>query len=382
MVADVLSSRGIPVSLYEKRKSAGRKLLVAGSSGLNITNDLPVREFAQHFSSSSLASKTFFFDLISEFDPKQWIRFIEELGVSTFLGTSGRYFIEDKKAARFVNTWTDKLKKQGVEFHYGEELVDFSSVGVSVTLRFDSGLTKTFGAAFLGLGGGSWEPSEKPLRWPSIFTRNKIGFREFAASNVGYQVKWKEAFLKEAEGLPLKTISLSTARGTKKGELTVTRYGIEGTPVYFVGCKGKATLDLKPDLGVDAILTKLRSAKENLSPIRRVKKQLGLCPASFALLFHETDPDTLKNPDLMMIARKIKALPIHLSESQPLVEAISSSGGVKMSELGENLMLKRFPRIFLGGEMLDWDVPTGGFLIQGSVSQGKRAAEGIIAALG
>lgn len=158
----------------------------------------------------------------------------------------------------------------------------------------------------------------------------------------------------------------------------ITRYGIEGTPVYFAGVSGPVTLDLKPDLSIAQILERLGKVRENLSPIRRVKKLLGLCDASLALLYHGTQPEILNAPELGPIAGRLKAFPLVLGESQPLSEAISSSGGLAFEELNDSLMLHKFPGVFAAGEMLDWDAPTGGFLIQGCVSQGRLAGEGIL----
>jgi hypothetical protein len=195
---------------------------------------------------------------------------------------------------------------------------------------------------------------------------------------VGYEAEWTEAFLKEAEGKPLKNIVLSTSKGSKQGDAMVTRYGIEGTPVYFVGKSGGATLDLLPDLDVERIVARLKAVKENRSLLRRVKKQLKLCPASFALVYHFTPRELLEGTDFEALARRLKSFPLKLLGSRPLDEAISAAGGLMLSELDEHLMLKRFPGIFAAGEMLDWDAPTGGFLIQACVSQGALAGRGIV----
>ncbi|MGZ3697160.1 MAG: NAD(P)/FAD-dependent oxidoreductase, partial [Bdellovibrionota bacterium] len=309
MAADVVASAGIPVTVFEKRKSAGRKLLVAGSSGLNITNSLPLPEFAGHYQGGS---PEFWDRAFRAFSPQDWTSFIERLGIKTFEGTSGRYFIEDMKASKFLQAWIQRLGGLGVEFRYGQELTDFESGGV---LEF-SGTREKFDAVCFCLGGGSWEPTEVPLRWPEIFKRHHLAFREFTASNVGYQVAWSEAFLKEAEGKPLKRIVLHSARGSRMGDAMVTSYGMEGTPVYFVGTRGEVRVDLKPDLTAEQILSKLRGVKENLSPIRRVKKQLGLCEASFALVYHYTPREILSDPGLTRLASHLKGLPLQFGEPQ------------------------------------------------------------------
>ena len=374
MAADVISAAGAIVSVFEKRKSTGRKLLIAGSSGLNITNSLPLSEFIRHYSGSAEMWER----VLHAFTPQDWIRFIESLGMKTFEGTSGRYFIEDMKASKFLLAWNQRLAQRKVQFQFDHECVGFEKNQDGLRLSFSNNQTGEFDAVCFGLGGGSWEPTETPLRWPSIFKRHRIGFEDFTPSNVGYQITWPEAFLKEAEGKPLKNVVLSSSRGSRKGDAMITKYGMEGTPVYFVGQRGKVTIDLKPDLSVVQIMEKLRGVKENLSPIRRVKKQLNLCPASFALLFHCTPAEILAPANLGRLAEHIKALPLLLGEPQPLTESISSAGGLRLDEIDENFMLKNFPGVFVAGEMLDWDVPTGGFLIQGCVSQGYSAGQGIL----
>ena len=171
---------------------------------------------------------------------------------------------------------------------------------------------------------------------------------------------------------PIKGILLKTPRGQRKGDLIITRYGLEGTPIYTLGASGIAHLDLKPDLSSAELLSKARGGKENLSPIRRIKHRAGLCPAAYSLVFHLTPPKEREN--LEVLITEIKNFPILLTQSQSLDEAISSSGGLSWDELDSKLMLKQHPFIFVAGEMLDWDAPTGGFLIQGCVSLGRLAA--------
>jgi uncharacterized flavoprotein (TIGR03862 family) len=375
MAADVLSSAQVPVTLFEKRKGLGRKLLIAGSSGLNITNSLPLPEFIAHYS----GPKGFWERVLTRFTPQDWIRFIEkDLGIPTFEGTSGRYFVENMKASRLLQAWKERLERQGVQFVLGAEVRDFESRASRVALDFGESSKREFSAVCFCLGGGSYEPQETPLRWPSMFARHGIGFSEFKPSNVGFHVAWSDAFLKEAEGLPIKGMTLTSPRGTRQGEIVITRYGMEGTPVYAVGQTGAVALDLKPSLSAEQILAKLEAVKENLSAIRRVKRQLGLDPAALALIFHHGSESILKSGNLKRVAGLIKQFPLEFLEPRPLMESISSSGGVHMDELTESLMLKRAPGVFVAGEMLDWDVPTGGFLIQGSVSSGFCAAQGIM----
>ncbi len=371
MAAEVVSKAGNLVTVFEKRKSAGRKLLVAGSSGLNITHTLPLESFVEQYKGGT---RDFWSRVIGAFPPKQWRDTIEGLGIPTFEGSAGRCFVEDMKASKFLRAWVARLQKQGVIFVFGKECTGFSTRTSDVSLEFSSGESVIASAVCFALGGGSWEPSEKPLRWPQIFKAHSLAFDEMTASNVGYRVAWPGDFLKEAEGLPLKNIAVTSSKGSRQGDAIITNYGIEGTPIYTMAETGTVYLDLMPDLSQSEILAKLQAVKENLSPLRRAKKQLNLCPATQALLFHCMD----RGPDLADLASKLKKFPLELLGPQPMDEAISSAGGLRLTELADDFSLKKFPRVFAAGEMLSWDVPTGGFLIQGCVSQGYLAGQGML----
>ncbi len=379
MAADLLSLAGHSVSIFEKRKSIGRKLLVAGSSGLNITNDLSIPDFAAHYQVNGV-EKDFFLRLIEAFPPSAWVSHIEAMGIPTFKGSTGRYFIEDLRAARFLHVWREKLKLQGVEFHLSHECIGFDPgpEGMGAVLSFVGGKSVFSKTVVFALGGASWEPDEVPLRWPEIFRAHSIQMDPFIASNVGYEVDWSPKFLAEAEGLPLKNVVLSSSKGSRAGEVMITKYGVEGTPVYFVAETGPLTIDLVPDLSVEDIVRKLEAVKENLSPMRRIEKRLELCEASRALVYHYSSSEWLKTRMMGMVAARLKKFPLVLQGPRPLAEAISSSGGVSFTEVDERLMLRKFPGVYLVGEMLSWDVPTGGFLIQGAVAQGAWAAKTLL----
>jgi predicted flavoprotein YhiN len=241
-----------------------------------------------------------------------------------------------------------------------------------IRLTWADGSMRSFHACVLALGGGSYASEDEPVLWPELLTSHGISCIPFEASNTGYTVPWKAAFLQEAEGKPLKNICLSNARGSRRGDLVVTEYGLEGTPIYFLGEPGPCLLDLKPDLSLLDVLARLQKGKENLSPIRRVQKFMNLCEASQSLLFHHA-PDAARS-DLTAMASVMKQFPLTLAVPRPLRESISSSGGVAWEELDERFMLRRLPNVYCIGEMIDWDAPTGGFLIQGCVSQGYSLA--------
>ena len=383
MAADVLSDTGaIGVTVFDKRAGLGRKLLIAGSSGLNITNSLPLEEFISHYT----GPREFWDRSVRKFTPQAWIHFIEnDLGISTFEGTSGRFFVENMKAAELLRAWRKRLTDRKVRFELGQEMVGFSArADGRCELSFAQSAPASFDAVLFALGGGSYETEEKPLRWPEIFQKKNLQFQPFRPSNVGYELAWTPKFLEEAEGKPIKGMSLRTAKGRRQGEIVVTRYGLEGTPVYFVGQTGPAWIDFRPDQSTDSLAARLQEIKENLSPLRRIKKLLHLDEAALALLYHFDSSGRLKAPAPTShegwgeIAQLLKNFPIELKDSRPLDESISSSGGLDLSELTEDFMLRKFPGFFAAGEMLDWDVPTGGFLIQGCVAQGAAAGQGIL----
>lgn len=370
----VQGSFEVSVHLFEKRPSLGRKLLIAGSSGLNISHELKPAVFASHYEGFS---EHYWTDLFTRYGPQDWIQFIEtELKLETFLGTSQRYFVKEMKASGLLKRWTEFLKTRGVTIHSNCELLDFESDAKRVRLKFLGPHPSEFtnfsaDQAIFALGGASWE-NEEPA-WAGRFKAKGIEIVPFTASNVGYEVDWHPKFLAEAEGKPLKKVVLKTKRGKKLGELVVTQYGLEGTPIYFCGEVGEAMLDLKPDLSVAEIIARLSKVKENLSPMRRVKHYLTLGEASESLIFH-TAPEAVKS-DLKQLAEFIKNVPLTLKRPRPLSEAISSRGGVALRELSLELRLKKFERIYAIGEMLAWDAPTGGFLIQAAVSQGAAVGK-------
>jgi uncharacterized flavoprotein (TIGR03862 family) len=360
------------IHLFEKRAGLGRKLLIAGSSGLNISHGLRPSEFASHYEGFS---RGYWQTLFETYGQAEWVRFIEkDLGLETFLGTSNRHFVREMKATGLLKRWTEHLKRRGVHIHANAEWVDFAHEPTGITLKFKQlESSEIFTKAIFALGGASWE-TEIPA-WANVFAGKGIEMKPFTPSNVGYEVDWSEKFLIESEGKPLKKIELETSRGKKLGELVITKYGLEGTPIYFCGIPGPAYLDLKPDLSEDEIFEKLSSIKENFSPMRRVKHYLALSEAAESLIFHHTASE-IKN-DLSKLVAHIKRFPLQLKKPRPLSESISSRGGISLQALDKNLQLIKFPDVYCIGEMLDWDAPTGGFLIQAAVSQGAQVGQQI-----
>ncbi|MBL7714302.1 MAG: TIGR03862 family flavoprotein [Bdellovibrionales bacterium] len=376
MAADHLSeslSQSAEIHLFEKRKGLGRKLLIAGSSGLNVSNDFPIVEWPKFFEGSWNWSKLF-----SDFGTDAWLSQIHGLGFETFLGTSGRFFLKEMKASLFLKAWTSRLEKAGVTIHTDHDFQAFQKQDSKTRLDFKNGTHFVSDQTVFALGGGSWN-DEEALIWPKAFQDHGIAFHDFTPANAGYEIDWPKAFLDEADRKPLKNIQLTTALGTKAGEILITSYGIEGTPVYFYGTPGLATLDLKPGLSEREVMAKLNQGKENFSLIRRAQKFLNLGDAAQALVFHLGFADPKRAPKTPeALATLIKKFPLTLKGPRPLSESISSRGGISLSELNPDFELIKFPGIFLAGEMLDWSAPTGGFLIQASAAQGYSCAQAMI----
>lgn len=374
----------LKITFIDKRKMISRKLLIAGSSGLNITNSLPLSEFPHKYS----GPLSFWKKSLHSFGPKEWIEFIEkELHQETFIGTSGRAFVKEMKASKLLKAWKDFLNqnvRHQTVWKLGTEVIDFQPPfkgdSTPIDLHYTHFAKETFDLVVFALGGGSYETaSDEPLLlppWPEMFSKKNITTHPFKPENVGYEVSWSPAFLKEAEGKPLKQCLFKSNKGEMMGDLMITRYGLEGTPVYTYGVEGEVHIDLKPDLRLDELLKKCLKSKENLSPERRIKKSLALSEASLALIFHYT-PSEIKK-DLSLLIERIKNFPLHLLKARPLSESISSSGGLDFSECDDHLKLKKFENIYAMGEMIDWNAPTGGYLIQGCVTMGAWVAHSIL----
>lgn len=369
MAASILAKAGIAVTIFEKNKGPGHKLLIAGGSGLNVSNALPPEEFAAHYSGDIR-----WIDLFEKFSVADWLAFIHTLGLETFEGTSGRYFVREMKASGLLRLWLEALEKAGAVFHYNAECTGWEKSNQKISLHFRERASQAFDAVLFALGGGSWLKEE--ARWPEIFKAHGVSVLPFRSANAGFSVAWRREFIAEAANQPLKNITFHSALGHKKGDLMITEYGLEGTPVYFYGASGDCSVDLKPDHSETEIAARLDSVRENLSPLRRAAKKLHLDKAALALLFHHAPPETLASNTAL--AHAIKNFPLVLGEPRPLTEAISSLGGIRLDEIDTDFQLRKIPGVYAAGEMLDWHAPTGGFLIQACVSQGFAAAKGIL----
>ncbi|MBF0104903.1 MAG: TIGR03862 family flavoprotein [Deltaproteobacteria bacterium] len=355
------------ITIYDQHACPSRKLIIAGKTGLNVASALHQRDIIKNYRGGATHH---FKQIFDQFSRDDWVGFIHQMGVKTFVGASKKILIKDQTAEAFVGHWIRLLTEKGVCFKFKHHFIDFLDEGSAVKIFFKGRDAIKCDLLCLALGGKSY--TDHHFEWVEALKDKGIVIPEFKASNVGYQVLWPGDLLKEAEGLPLKNISLTVGADVRKGELVITRYGLEGPPVYAIGSRGTAYLDLKPDMTEQDIRNRLKENLKKLSPYRLAVRRLNLCAARQALLYHclsGTDRESVAG-----LVKKIKKFPVTLVGPADIKRAISCAGGVSFDSLDESLCLKAFPRVFCMGEMLDWDAPTGGFLIQGCVSQGAYVA--------
>ena len=387
MAATVLSEAGLSVDLFDTKASAGRKFLVAGRGGLNLTHSEPTGDFAARYGNNAKTFKKF----LAAFSPDALRSWLRGIGVETFVGTSGRVFPKDATAQDILKIWLETLGKRGVTFHYSHRWQGFSQSGNPLFLTED-GTLREFAAraVLLALGGASWPQTGSDGRWVPILAAKDVHLEPFRPANCGVEVAWSEHFRTHFSGKPLKNILLRCCGQQAVGDVVVTAHGLEGGPVYALSAiirdlleKNESvplSLDLKRDLPLERIKEKLahRHGKESLTNFLR--KTIRLTGPAYSLLREICSPEDLKHPE--GLAERIKNLTVPIVNTRPLAEAISSAGGIAFSQVNADLMLCKLPGVFVAGEMLDWEAPTGGYLLQGAFTTGHLAAQGLIKWMG
>lgn len=355
--AEVVAQAGCRVALYEQKASVGRKFLVAGRGGLNLTHSEPVEKFPERY----LDAGDRWRDLLAAFGPDALRAWADGLGAQTYVGTSGRVFPRGQQSAGLLRRWVARLREQGVEFHVHQRLAGIDGTRLRFQdVRTGAGAEVEAQAVVLALGGASWPGTGSDGRWPQTLG---LPAAPWQPANCGWEVAWPPEFLRAAEGLPLKNIAVTAGGRTIAGEALVTRYGLEGGTLYQLGPALRAmerprlTIDLKPTFTADALRRK---------PVREWRLSI----AAQALLDFCGAPG---DP-----AAAAKGVPLDLLGPRPIEEAISSAGGTPWDKLTPDLMLIERPGIFLAGEMIDWEAPTGGYLMQGCFATGERAGRGVL----
>lgn len=380
MAAEMLAGAGHAVEIHDAMASPARKFLMAGRGGLNITHSEPLDRFITRYG----AARPFMDPLVRAFTPADLRNWCHGLGVETFVGSSGRVFPKSFKASILLRAWLQRLDGLGVKLHTRHRWTGWADDG-AVCFDTPTGPRRIRPAAtILALGGASWPRLGSDGGWATLLAARDVPLAPFRPSNSGFDVAWSAAFLERAEGEPLKRIALTFGDRTVPGELVVTRAGLEGGALYALSAplrdaidrEGRAVvhLDLKPDLSLAQVQNKLARVPPADSLANRLRKGLALGPPMGALIREFAGAVDLGRAS--GLAGLVKALPVCLSGQRGLDRAISSAGGIRLSALDANLMLLDLPGTFACGEMLDWEAPTGGYLLQGCYATAVAAAEG------
>ena len=369
--AEVAIANGAHVTLCDAQRSVGRKFLVAGRGGLNLTHGEPVENFPARYVDEPERWR----DLLGEFGPAELRSWAAALGVETYVGSSGRVFPKGQKAAGLLRTWVRRLRTSGVEFRTQARFSSLRPETDGWRAEFETGDNKfsiTANAVILALGGASWPETGSDGTWPAILEAHGIEITPWQPANCGWEVDWPPQLLARAEGLPLKNLAVTAGDETVSGELLITRHGLEGGAIYRLGrqlrsmAEPSLTIDFKPQLTIEM----MRQRITDLRPEAKWFRAWKLSPGATALLETEASGRLL---ELDQAIARVKNFPVRVRGPRPVAEAISSAGGVAWSELDENLMLRKLPGVFVAGEMIDWEAPTGGYLLQGCFATATRA---------
>lgn len=386
MAAETLVRGGAGVTVYDAMPSAGRKFLMAGRGGLNLTHSEPLPDFLKRYG----AAEARLVDAIGRFTPDDLRSWSAALGQQTFVGSSGRVFPEAFKASPLLRAWLRRLGECGVKFAFRHRWTGWDANGC---LTFDApGGSQAFSApaAILALGGASWPRLGSDGAWVAPLTAKGISIAPLRPANVGFGVAWSDVFKDRFEGQPLKSIELTFGAHRVRGEAMVTRTGIEGGGIYalssplrkVVMADGKAVLliALRPELDANALTTKLAAPRGKQSFSNFLRKALHLSPVAIGLLQEVAFAEGMQLSSLApdKLAALINAVPVALTDVAPLARAISSAGGIAFGEIDEAFMLTKMPGVFVAGEMLDWEAPTGGYLLQGAFATGVVAGQGAL----
>lgn len=379
--AEVAAVGGASVTLFEAKPSVGRKFLVAGRGGLNLTHAEPRADMVARYAVPGQPGDAWS-TLLADFDGEAMRTWADGLGVETFAAPTGRVYPREMKAAPLLRQWVHRLRKLGVAFALGHRWVGLRP-GARWKLDFEvEGESRTFeaDAVILALGGGSWPETGSNGAWVSVLEKLGMEVAPLVASNCGWELSWPPAVLEQAEGRPLKNITVRAGEATVVGELLVTRYGLEGGVIYRLGpalramAEPEIVIDFKPAHTVEQLVKKLGGCRRNF--LSAARSCWRLSDAAFAILGNLMGREPFASAE--MLAATVKGCALRLTGPRPLAEAISSAGGVRWSELDPSLMVRRLPGVFVAGEMMDWDAPTGGYLIQGCFATGTRAARGAL----
>jgi uncharacterized flavoprotein (TIGR03862 family) len=383
MAAETLAQGGYQVDLFDAMPSVGRKFLLAGKGGLNLTHAEEMSDFVRRYGKRQDVISTW----LNEFNPQNLRLWAKGLGIDTFVGTSGRVFPTDMKAAPLLRSWLQRLRAKGVRFHMRHRWTGWQDN----KLRFSTPYGDLFYAAnavVLALGGASWPRLGSDGSWLPLLKSKGVAIAPLEPSNCGFDVGWSDHFKTNFAGIPLSPIAVTYtnsdgAPSRRLGQFVVSEYGVEGSLIYALSgllrdqikAKGSTQihLDLLPDLPLHRAVQHCEHPRGSRSMAGHLQSRLNLRGVKTGLLREFCSPETLENP--VLLANAIKALPITLKAARPVSEVISTAGGIKLEALNRDLMLKEMPGVFCAGEMLDWEAPTGGYLLSACFASGKVAGK-------
>jgi uncharacterized flavoprotein (TIGR03862 family) len=396
MAAEVLSAAGVSVDLYDAMPSVGRKFLLAGKGGLNLTHGEPSAAFVERYG----ARRDVVGRWLSAFDAVAVRQWAEQLGVPTFVGTSGRVFPRDLKAAPLLRAWLHRMRAGGVRFHMRHRWLGWSDDGAAVRVATPAGEAAVGAdAVVLALGGASWPQLGSDGAWVDVLQQRGVAVAPLKPANSGFdvghadaaQAGWSAHFRERHAGHPVKPVVAAFVDGNgalqrRQGEFVVTATGVEGSLIYAIGAPlrdaierdGSATLhlDLMPDRSADQVADEVERPRGARSLSTHLKSRLGIAGVKAGLLHEVLSREAMADP--AQLAPALKALPLRLVAARPVAEAISTAGGISFDALDDALMLRDLPGVFCAGEMLDWEAPTGGYLLTACLAGGRHAAQGAL----
>lgn len=377
MAAERLCSQGVAVDLYDAMPSLGRKFLMAGKSGLNLTHGEPFEAFLGRFG----ATAEFLRPALEAFPPAAIQSWAHELGIETFVGTSGRVFPAEMKAAPLLRAWLRRLRGQGLAVHVRHRWTGWDKDGALVFVAPGGTVRVQPTATVLALGGASWPRLGSDGAWSALLAARGVAVTALEASNCGFDADWSDHLRARAAGQPLKAIRLTINGHEAGGESMITETGLEGGPVYALSAPLRAaiardgaariTLDLAPDLSRAVLAERLARPRGKTSMANHLRRTVGLSGVKAALLREGAEPATFADP--AALAERIKAMPLTLRRARPIAEAISTAGGIAREAVTDDFELKALPGVYAVGEMLDWDAPTGGYLLSACLATGRWA---------
>lgn len=385
MAAEVLAQAGVRVEVYDAMPSVGRKFLMAGKSGLNLTHAEAFATFVSRYGEKRDWVKPW----LAAFGPETLRNWARDLGVDTFVGSSGRVFPTDMKAAPLLRAWLHRLRTTGVHFHMRHRWLGWDEQG-DLHFATPTGAIKVGAggtATILALGGGSWARLGSDGAWLPLLQARGVAVAPLRPANCGFEIAWSEHFRAKFAGQPVKSVVATFGGERRQGDFVITRHGVEGSLIYAlaaplrdaIASHGSATLqlDLAPGKTLERLISEIAHPRGARSMASHLQSRAGISGVKAGLLRECAARDDYHDPALLAAA--IKALPLRLDAPRPLDEAISSAGGVMAASLDDRLMLRALPGVFCAGEMLDWEAPTGGYLFTACFASGYAAGHGALA---